>query len=103
VVTYAAAASLKNDAAAVDASTQAFGLWSQMGRRTLLLRGANSIERRGKELIAVMVAETGATETWGAINVKLAANMLREAAAMTTQVAGEVPPSDQRRGSKKKE
>lgn len=41
-----------------------------------------------------MMAEIGATESWARFNVMLAASMLREAAALTTQVAGEVIPSD---------
>jgi acyl-CoA reductase-like NAD-dependent aldehyde dehydrogenase len=85
-------------AAAVNAASAAFGVWSQMGpnaRRTLLLKGADSIEQRGPDFIASMTAETGATAAWGAFNVRLGAAMLREAAAMTTQVAGEVIPSDQ--------
>ncbi|MGA7188256.1 MAG: aldehyde dehydrogenase [Candidatus Acidiferrales bacterium] len=64
-------------------------------RRTLLLKGADSIEQRGPDFIAAMMAETGATAAWGGFNVKLGAAMLREAAAMTTLVAGEVIPSDQ--------
>jgi len=98
VVTRAAAASLQDAAAAVEAATAAFGSWSQTGpntRRTLLLRGADFIERRGQDFVASMMAETGATAAWGAFNVKLAAVMLREAASMTTQVVGEVIPSDQ--------
>ena len=41
-----------------------------------------------------MIAETGATRGWAGFNVHLAAGILREAAAMTTQIAGEVIPSD---------
>ena len=41
-----------------------------------------------------MADETGATEAWGRFNVTLAAAMLREAAALTTQVVGEIIPSD---------
>lgn len=41
-----------------------------------------------------MVAECGATAGWAGFNVTLAAGMLREAAAMTTQISGEVIPSD---------
>jgi acyl-CoA reductase-like NAD-dependent aldehyde dehydrogenase len=41
-----------------------------------------------------MMAETGATGGWGHFNVHLAAGMLREAASMTTQIQGEVVPSD---------
>src|SRR5262249_2527209 len=41
-----------------------------------------------------MIAETGATIAWCEFNIRLGAAMLREAAAMTTQIAGEVIPSD---------
>jgi len=98
IATRAAAASVADSAAAVNAASAAFGAWSQMGpnaRRTLLLKGADSIEQRGPDFIASMMAETGATAAWGDFNVRLGAAMLREAAAMTTQVAGEVIPSDQ--------
>lgn len=44
--------------------------------------------------VAAMMSEIGATETWARFNVMLASSMLREAAALTTQVAGEVIPSD---------
>jgi acyl-CoA reductase-like NAD-dependent aldehyde dehydrogenase len=97
IATRAAAASVADAAAAVNAASAAFGAWSQMGpnaRRTLLLEGADSIEQRGPDFIASMMTETGATAAWGAFNVRLGAAMLREAAAMTTQVAGEVIPSD---------
>jgi vanillin dehydrogenase len=98
VVTRAAAASVADAAAAVDAASAAFAAWSQLGpnaRRTLLLKAADSVEQRGQELIESMMAETGATAAWGAFNARLGAVMLREAAAMTTQVAGETIPSDQ--------
>ncbi|MGA8554277.1 MAG: aldehyde dehydrogenase [Candidatus Acidiferrales bacterium] len=98
VVTRAAAASIADAEAAVAAASAAFAAWSQTGpnaRRTLLLRAADGVEQRGREFIAAMMGETGATASWGAFNVRLAAIMLREGAAMTTQVAGEVIPSDQ--------
>jgi acyl-CoA reductase-like NAD-dependent aldehyde dehydrogenase len=41
-----------------------------------------------------MAEEIGATRAWAGFNVHLATNMLREAAAMTTQITGEVIPSD---------
>jgi acyl-CoA reductase-like NAD-dependent aldehyde dehydrogenase len=41
-----------------------------------------------------LTTETGATGGWGHFNVHLAAGMLREAAAITTQISGEVVPSD---------
>ncbi|MCA9399043.1 MAG: aldehyde dehydrogenase family protein, partial [Candidatus Omnitrophica bacterium] len=39
-------------------------------------------------------AETGAAPMWAHFNCRLGANMLREAAALTTQVTGEIIPSD---------
>ena len=41
-----------------------------------------------------MASEIGASEPWARFNVMLAAGMVREAAALTTQIAGEVIPSD---------
>ncbi|MEZ5721108.1 MAG: aldehyde dehydrogenase family protein [Paracoccaceae bacterium] len=41
-----------------------------------------------------MKDETGATEGWGMFNVMLAADMLVEAAALTTQIKGEILPSN---------
>lgn len=41
-----------------------------------------------------MQAETGATASWAGFNVMLAASMIAEAASLTTQIKGEVIPSD---------
>ena len=41
-----------------------------------------------------MAAETGSTAMWAGFNCMLAAGMLREAAAMTTQISGEIIPSN---------
>jgi benzaldehyde dehydrogenase (NAD) len=41
-----------------------------------------------------MIAETGATAGWAMFNLDLAATVVREAAAITTQITGEVIPSD---------
>ncbi|RUV26510.1 aldehyde dehydrogenase family protein, partial [Mesorhizobium sp. M1A.T.Ca.IN.004.03.1.1] len=40
------------------------------------------------------IEETGATAPWAGFNVMFAANILREAGAMTTQISGEIIPSD---------
>jgi benzaldehyde dehydrogenase (NAD) len=40
------------------------------------------------------MGETGSTEGWARFNLMLAASMIREAAALTTQISGEVIPSD---------
>ena len=41
-----------------------------------------------------MGAETGATAMWAGFNCYLASGMLREAAAMVTQISGEIIPSN---------
>src|SRR5450631_4364765 len=41
-----------------------------------------------------MIAETGATEGWAGFNVAFGASVFREAASMTTQISGEIIPSD---------
>ena len=52
------------------------------------------LEARTDAFIQAMSAETGSTAPWAGFNVMLAAGMLREAASMTTQIGGEVIPSD---------
>ena len=97
VATRAAAATVADANAAVDAAAAAFPAWSALGpgeRRLRLLRAADLLAQRVDEFVAAMVEETGATAPWAHFNVHLASNMLREAGALTTQVAGEVLPSD---------
>ncbi len=43
-----------------------------------------------------MMGEIGATAGWAMFNLMLATGMVREAAALTTQIGGEIIPSDQR-------
>ena len=57
-------------------------------------RPPTSWQPKAPQFIELMAAETGATAGWAGFNVHLAAGMLREAAAMTTQISGEVIPSD---------
>jgi acyl-CoA reductase-like NAD-dependent aldehyde dehydrogenase len=97
VVTIAAAASVKDANAAADAAAAAFPAWSALGpnaRRAVLLKAADLMQARADDFVAAMTAETGATAGWARFNVMLGASNLREAAAMTTQVTGEVIPSD---------
>jgi acyl-CoA reductase-like NAD-dependent aldehyde dehydrogenase len=92
-----AAASLEDADAAVAAAQAAFPVWSALGateRRKRLLHAADIVDSLTAEFIATGIAETGATAGWYGFNVMLAANMLREAASMTTQISGEVIPSD---------
>ncbi|MET0533813.1 MAG: aldehyde dehydrogenase [Steroidobacter sp.] len=97
VATRAAAATVKDALAAADAAQAAFPAWSNTGpteRRALLLRAADELQRRVADFTETVVSETGATAPWAGFNVMLAANMLREAASLTTRVAGQVIPSD---------
>ena len=97
VATQAAAAALADVEKVVAAAAKAFEAWSETGltvRRALLLKAADLMEGRTNDFIRLMLEETGATAPWAGFNVHLAAGMLREAAALTTQITGEVIPSD---------
>ena len=97
VATRAAAASAADAKAAADAAASAFPKWAALGpnaRRALLNKAADLLEARAGQFATILATETGATGGWGHFNVHLAAGMLREAAAMTTQISGEVIPSD---------
>ncbi|MCG6113109.1 MAG: aldehyde dehydrogenase [Paracoccus sp.] len=97
VATTAAAAQKTDVDAAVAAAAAAFLVWSRTGpseRRKVLNKAADLLEARTQEFIAVGIAETGATGPWMGFNVMFAAKILREAAASTTQIKGEVIPSD---------
>jgi acyl-CoA reductase-like NAD-dependent aldehyde dehydrogenase len=83
--------------AAADAAAAAFSNWSELGpnaRRSLLNRAAEELEARADAFVEAMAAEPRASEPWARFNVTLGAGMVREAAALTTQIAGEVIPSD---------
>ncbi|HRD85527.1 MAG TPA: aldehyde dehydrogenase family protein, partial [Rubrivivax sp.] len=60
----------------------------------LLLKAADALEARAPRFVEAVPAETGATGLWAGFNVMLAAGMIREAAALTTQIGGEIIPSD---------
>ncbi|MDR9762748.1 aldehyde dehydrogenase [Rhizobium redzepovicii] len=93
----AAAANLDDVAAAVDAASDAFSTWSKTGpgqRRASLMKAADIMDSKAGEFTRLMIEETGATAPWAGFNVMLAANILREAGAMTTQISGEIIPSD---------
>lgn len=97
VASRAAAATPDDARAAVDAAARAFPAWSQTPparRRELLVKGAHALEARAADFTAAMSAETGASAIWAGFNVHLAADMLIEAAALTTQISGEVIPSN---------
>ena len=97
VATRAAAADIADAVAAADAAAAAFPAWSALGpneRRAHLPKAADKLAAKTSDFVARMAGEIGATAGWAGFNVHLAAGMLREAASMTTQIGGEVIPSD---------
>jgi benzaldehyde dehydrogenase (NAD) len=83
--------------AVVDRAANAFPGWSTLGpnaRRALLMNAATALEARKDDFVRAMMTEVGATAGWAMFNLMLAAGMIREAASMTTQIGGEVIPSD---------
>lgn len=97
VATRAAAATVADAQAAVRSAADAFPAWSKTGpgeRRALLDRAAQALAAKSDALVAAMMAETGASAVWAGFNVHLGVELLREAAAITTQITGEVIPSD---------
>lgn len=95
--TSAAAAGIADVNAAVEAAADAFSSWCATGpgrRRELLLKAADALIAHQADFVAAMIAETGSTEPWAGFNVAFAASLLREAAAATTRITGEVIPSD---------
>ncbi|HEY0124394.1 MAG TPA: aldehyde dehydrogenase family protein, partial [Rhizobium sp.] len=97
LATRAPAAGFDDVTAAIEAASAAFPAWSKTGpgqRRAILMKAADIMDSKVGEFTRLMIEETGATAPWAGFNVMLAANILREAGAMTTQIAGEIIPSD---------
>lgn len=97
VATRSPAAGIDDVAAAVASAHEAFPAWSRTGpaeRRALLNKAADLLAAKVGEFTDLMVTETGGTAPWAGFNTTLGANMLREAASMTTHIQGEIIPSD---------
>ena len=83
--------------AAAEAAAAAFPAWSALGpnaRRSLLNRAAAEVENRADLFVRTVAEELRASEPWARFNVMLGTSIVREAAALTTQITGEVIPSD---------
>src|SRR3954469_18428496 len=79
-VVSAAAASVADADAAIDAADAAFRAWSTTApakRRELLNVAADLMVERTPAIAETMTEETGSTFGWGAFNVNLASGMLR--------------------------
>ena len=97
VATSATAATVAEARAAADAAAAALPGWAAMGpnaRRALLSKAASALEAKADQFVDAMMGEIGSTEGWARFNLMLAAGMVREAASLTTQIQGEVIPSD---------
>ncbi|MEC7690871.1 MAG: aldehyde dehydrogenase [Pseudomonadota bacterium] len=83
--------------AVAEQAQQGFEIWSGFGpnqRRAILSQAAIALEGKKDDFVKAMMEETGATAGWAMFNLMLATSMLREAASLTTQISGEVIPSD---------
>jgi acyl-CoA reductase-like NAD-dependent aldehyde dehydrogenase len=97
VASIAGAATADDARAAASAAASAFPIWSVLGpnaRRVALMKAAYALEAKADQFVDAMMGEIGATEGWARFNLMLAGGMVREAAALTTQINGEVIPSD---------
>ena len=97
LVSTSAAATTQDALDAVESCAAAFPAWAATApaeRRDILLKAADLVMQRSDSLMEIMMAETGASRPWSAFNARLAVGMLREAASLTTQVKGEIIPSN---------
>ncbi|MDX3969237.1 MAG: aldehyde dehydrogenase [Bradyrhizobium sp.] len=97
VASTAPAMSVDQARAAADYAHKAFPAWARTGlteRRRILLKAADLLEAATERLANLMSAETGAALPWIAFNARLSASLVREAASLTSQIAGQVLPSD---------
>lgn len=95
--TVASAAGVPDAQAAVDAAAAALPAWAGMGpgqRRDIMLKAAALLVTRAQDFAAAMSIEIGASALWTQRNIGHAAGTLREAAALATQISGEIIPSD---------
>jgi vanillin dehydrogenase len=95
--TRSAAAGPEDAIRAADAAAAAFPAWSGLGpnaRRRILLKAAEVLLSKMDEFKGLMAAETGITAGIAENEVRIGADMLVEAASLTTQVGGEIIPSE---------
>jgi acyl-CoA reductase-like NAD-dependent aldehyde dehydrogenase len=82
---------------AIEAAAAAFPAWSATApgvRRNLFLKAADVLESRQAEISKIIAEETGSTFGWGMFNCIYTVGMLREAAAQTYGLIGEIIPTD---------
>lgn len=82
---------------AIDAAAEAFPVWSHTlpaERQALFLKAADILERKRDEIITILADETGCTFGFAMFQAGFTPGLLREAAAQTHQVNGEIIPAD---------
>lgn len=97
VASTAPASGVEDVKAAVAAAQAAFPAWSRTtpaARRALLLKAADIMESKVPQFSELLTTETGGTAPWAGFNTIFAAGILREAASITTQIQGEIIPSN---------
>ena len=97
VITTAAAGKAIDVNRAIDAAAKAFPIWSSLPpseKRLRLLKAADLLAARAEDFIEIGISEMGSSGAWYGFNVHVAANMLRDAAGMVTQIQGDIIPSD---------
>ena len=97
VASSAAAMTASEIPAIAKKAQRGFAEWSKMGpnaRRAMLMKAADALQAKKDAFVEAMMGEIGATAGWAMFNLMLAIGMVREAAAITTQISGEVIPSD---------
>ncbi len=97
VASRAPAATPADAVRAVEAAQAALPAWAAMGpneRRLMLMKASQALEAKAEAFAAAMAAETGASGVWAAFNVHLSASMFLEAASLTTQINGQIIPSN---------
>ena len=97
VASRAPAMQARDIAAIAERAAAAFPAWAAMGpnaRRAVLTKAADALAAKADDFVDAMMGEIGSTKGWAMFNLNLAVGMVREAAALTTQISGEVIPSD---------
>jgi acyl-CoA reductase-like NAD-dependent aldehyde dehydrogenase len=95
--TIASAATIEDAQTTALAAAAAFPQWSATSpaaRRSLLTKAAEILRNKREAAAERMMAEIGATRHWCDENVDFGAEILLDAAAMTTMISGAVLPTD---------
>jgi aldehyde dehydrogenase (NAD+) len=82
---------------AIDAAVAAFPPWSHTlpaERQALFLKAADILEKKRDEIVMILAEETGCTFGFAMFQAMFTPGLLREAAAQTHQVNGEIIPAD---------